>query len=166
MVSQGWHGMTQDDTILNFTAKIHYFWHEMTQDDTGHISCSKTFFFALIWHRDGMGWHRMTPGCLPHLKHAFCIEITPKSIRDDKGWHWTMCPAKNMKFRIWFPKDDMGWHRMTLYSILLQKYTIFDRKCPRMTQDDTRHISCCKTSILLLYCTGMTWDDTRLFATP
>jgi hypothetical protein len=97
-------------------------WHGMTQDDTRHISCCKTFYLALILYRDDMGWHGMTPGCLPHLKHEFCVGIASNSIQDDTGWHWTMCPAKNMKFRIWFPKDDMGWHRMTLYSIFLQKY--------------------------------------------
>jgi hypothetical protein len=135
MVSQGWHGMTQDDTILNYSNAQG--WHGMTQDDTRQISYCKFFYFALILHRDEMGWHGMSPGCLPHLKHAFCIEIASKSIQDDTGWHWTICPAKNMKYRIWFPKDDMGWHRMTLDSILLQNYIIFDRKCPRRKRNNT-----------------------------
>jgi hypothetical protein len=167
--------MTHDYTgpcALQITWKLKYdtrrmIWYDtgygMTQDDTIHISCCKTFYFALILHWDDMGWHGMTPGCLPNLKHAFCIGIASKSIRDDTGWHCTMCPAKNMKVRIWYQKDDMGWLRLTTYSLhckntpflignaqgwhgmtqddtrltSLQKYTTFDTKCPRMTWDDT-----------------------------
>jgi hypothetical protein len=115
----GWHRIPIDSFYSKntpFWIGNAQWWHGITQDDTRHISCWKTCYFALILHRDDMGWHGMTAGCLPHLKHAFCIEIAAKSIWDDTGWHWTMCPAKNMKFRVWFPKDDMGWHKMTLDS--------------------------------------------------
>jgi hypothetical protein len=168
----GWHRMILD----SFYSKNTPFWignaqgwHGMTKDESWHISCWKPFFFALILHRDDMEWHGMTPGCLPHLKHAFCIEIAAMSIWDDTGCHWPMCPANSMKFRIWFPKDDMGWHRMPLDSVYI-KNTIFlignAQGWHGMTQDDTRHNSCCNTFYFALIMHrddmgwhGMTWDD-------
>jgi hypothetical protein len=153
----GWHRMPLDSVHIKntpFWILNPQGWHRMTQDDTRHISCWKTCYFALILHRNDTGWDGMTAGCLPHLNHVFCIEIASKSIWDDTGRHWSMCPAKNMKFRVWFPKDDMGWHRMTLDSLhckntlfLWQQavcHTLsmhFAKKLPPsqygMTQDDT-----------------------------
>jgi hypothetical protein len=57
----GWHRMTLDS--LHCKNKPFWIgnaqgWHGMTQDDTRRISCCKTFYFALILHRDDMGWHQ------------------------------------------------------------------------------------------------------------
>jgi hypothetical protein len=89
---------------------------------------------VIFMHRDDMGWHGMIAGCL--LKHAVCIAIASKSIWDDTGCHWTMCPAKNMKYKIWFSKDG-GIIQFDTRLSSLQKYIIFDSTCPRMTWDDT-----------------------------
>jgi hypothetical protein len=118
----------------------------------------------LILHRDDMGCHGMTPGCLPHLKHAFCITIASKSIWDYTWWHWTMCRAKKMKIRIWFPKDDMGWHRMTTDSLHCKNTPFLIGNAQGwhgMTQDDTRHILCCKTLYfaLILHRDDMGWHQ-------
>jgi hypothetical protein len=146
MIPKGWHGMTLDDTRFILQQKYTILDRKcprMTWDDTGweltYFMLENLLFCFVI----AQGWHGMTAGCLPHLKHAFCVEIASKSIWDDTGWQWTMCPAKNTKVRIWFPKNDVGWQRMTLDS-LHSKNTLFvignAQRWHGMTQDESWHI--------------------------
>jgi hypothetical protein len=138
----------------------------MPKDDMGWQRMPLDIFlmlqYLLLCFDIAQGWHGMSAGCLPHLKHAFCIEIASKSIWDDTGWHWTMCPAKNMKFRVWFPKDDMRWHRMTIDALHCKNTPFVTGNAQGwhgMTQDDTRHISCYKTFFcaLILHRDDMVW---------
>jgi hypothetical protein len=85
----------------------------MTWDDTGW---DLTYFMLqnLLFCFDiAQGWHGMTAGCLPHLKHEFCIESASKSIWDDTGWHWPCDLQKKWKLGYGLPRmtwDDTACH--------------------------------------------------------